>query len=331
MESDLAEASLSSGLQVREVGITKLKGIADVLGSGLVGQEHLIRSMLVCLLCEGHILVEGMPGLAKTMSARMLARSMEGSFSRIQFTPDLLPSDVTGSEIYNHDSGQFSFKRGPIFENFILADEINRAPAKVQSALLEAMAERQVTVGNNSYKLPNIFMVLATQNPIEQAGTYTLPEAQLDRFFMHVMVDYPNHDEELAIMDLNLTNHSDVKITTLEEVAVARKQANSIYIDNKLKHYIVSLVRATRNAMHYEAKLAEYIKYGASPRATIALARAARALAWLEGQDCVLPAHIQQVAPDILRHRLILSFEAQAEEVTSQDIINKLINLVAVP
>ncbi len=314
----------------------KLNKLRTSLNNNIVGQQNLIDSMLISLLCDGHMLIEGMPGLAKTTAAKALAMGLEGQFHRIQFTPDLLPSDVIGSDILNQETQKFTFKKGPIFHNVVLADEINRAPAKVQSALLEAMEEKQVTVGEKSYKLADLFMVLATQNPIEQEGTYQLPEAQLDRFLMHVLVEYPNHEQELKILELNeqRKNRHDllnIEITKQEEIFAARKAIRGIYVDPKLKDYIVSLVRATREPGAYQKTLSSWLRYGASPRASIALLECAKAWAWLLECEYVSPEHIQYVAPNILRHRILPSFDAQAEGVGSDHIIKELLKLVAIP
>lgn len=314
----------------------KLNKLRATLSHNLVGQKTLIDSMLICLLCDGHMLIEGMPGLAKTTAAKTLAMGLEGEFHRIQFTPDLLPSDLIGSDILNQETQKFTFKKGPIFHNVVLADEINRAPAKVQSALLEAMEEKQVTVGEKSYKLDELFMVLATQNPIEQEGTYQLPEAQLDRFLMHALVEYPNHAQELEILALHekrATRHAllNVEVTKQEEILSARKEVRNVYIDPKLKDYIVSLVRATREPGVYQRELAAWLRYGASPRASIALLECAKAWAWLLECEYVSPEHIQYVAPNILRHRILPSFEAQAEGISNDYIVKELLKLVAIP
>jgi MoxR-like ATPase len=315
----------------------KLANLQKIIEGRIIGQHSLIRNMLICLLCDGHILIEGMPGLAKTTAAKAMAEGVEGDFHRIQFTPDLLPADLIGTEIYVREKSDFTFRRGPIFNNILLADEINRAPAKVQSALLEAMEEKQVTVGHHTYKLPELYMVLATQNPIEQQGTYNLPEAQLDRFLMYTVVGYPSSEEELRILDYddtrrrNITLAPPAAISTQEEVFAARRACNEIHVDEKLKQYIVSLVSATRAPHAYDEKLTEWIRHGASPRATLALLRCAKALAWLEGSDYVSPHHIQMVAPDILRHRIIPSFEAEAENVLRDTIVRRLLDVVAIP
>ncbi|BCG63492.1 MAG: MoxR-like ATPase [Methyloprofundus sp.] len=302
----------------------------------IIGQKDLIENLLVCLLADGHVLIEGMPGLAKTTAAKAIAEGIHADFHRIQFTPDLLPSDLIGTEIYIHDKSDFTFRKGPLFNNILLADEINRAPAKVQSALLEAMEEKQITVGHQSYKLPELYMVLATQNPIEQEGTYTLPEAQLDRFLMHVVVGYPSHAEERMIADLaeqrdsQLVTHSPVT-TQVQDILDARKAVSEMHLANKLKDYIVSLVTATRHAEKYDETLGKWLAHGASPRATLAIIRCAKALAWLHGDDYVTPHHVQRVALPILRHRIFPSFESEAEGVSRQMIIQRLLEVVAIP
>ncbi len=305
----------------------------------IVGQAHLINRMLIALLCDGHLLVEGAPGLAKTRAIKVLAESIEGDFHRLQFTPDLLPADLTGTEIYRPQDGTFEFRKGPLFHNLILADEINRAPAKVQSALLEAMEERQITVGEKSYPLSNLFMVMATQNPIEQEGTYPLPEAQLDRFLMHVKVGYPALEDERRILVLNRDEARAGKrdpfrpSQLLSEAAVmeARRAILDLYLADELERYIVNLVVATRNPGSVDGTLAGQVLYGASPRACMGIDRTARAHAWLAGRDYVAPEDIQNVAPDVLRHRLVLSFEAEADGVTEDSIIERLLDGVGVP
>jgi MoxR-like ATPase len=304
------------------------------LATHIVGQQHLIDSMLVCLLSDGHLLVEGMPGLAKTTAIKSLAYGIEGNFHRIQFTPDLLPADLVGTDIYQQNTGAFEFCPGPLFHNILLADEINRAPPKVQSALLESMAERQITVGQRTYPLPPLFMVLATQNPVEHEGTYTLPEAQLDRFLLHVLVDYPSRSEELAILDLLEVPKSDnAEVPRLSETDIfnARQGVREVYIDPRLKEYIVDLVRATRHPKAYDADLDRWHRFGASPRASIALIHTAKALAWLEQSPYVTPEHIQRMAPDVLRHRLLLSFEAEADNISPDAFIQRLLGVVAIP
>lgn len=313
----------------------KLSNLLKSIQSKIIGQHQLIENMLVCLLADGHILIEGMPGLAKTRSAKAIADGIEGEFHRIQFTPDLLPSDLIGTEIYIHEKSNFIFRQGPLFNNILLADEINRAPAKVQSALLEAMEEKQVTVGHKSYPLPELYMVIATQNPIEQEGTYNLPEAQLDRFMMHLEVNYPTPDEELLILALDekrqATPSNPLPITSTEDVLKARIAACEVYISESLKKYVVSLITATRAPEKYDSQLAKWIDVGVSPRATIALIRCAKALAWLRGEEYVTPQHIHDVAPSVLRHRIVPSFEAEAEGVSRNAILKKLLDVVAIP
>jgi MoxR-like ATPase len=300
----------------------------------LVGQKHLIDRLVVGLLTDGHILLEGVPGLAKTLAVRTVARAMHLDFRRIQFTPDLLPADVVGTQIYNPRSGDFSVKRGPIFANVVLADEINRAPAKVQSALLEAMQEHQVTIGEQTYDLPAPFLVLATQNPVEQEGTYPLPEAQVDRFMLKVLIDYPNRAEELQIVDRmgSVEPKIDVQpVLTANEVSELRRAVDSIYVDDKVKGYLVDLVQATRRPADYGLELTGLIQYGASPRATIALIRAARAAAFLDGRGYVTPQDVKTAAPDVLRHRLLVSYEAEAEELKSEDLLARILDKLPVP
>lgn len=314
----------------------QLSNLLKSVQSKIIGQQRLIEHMLVCLLADGHILIEGMPGLAKTRSAKAIADGIEGDFHRIQFTPDLLPSDLIGTEIYIHENSNFIFRKGPLFNNILLADEINRAPAKVQSALLEAMEEKQVTVGHKSYPLPELYMVIATQNPIEQEGTYNLPEAQLDRFMMHLEVDYPNHKEELLILEMdekrqqNL-NGEELPVTTKEEVMRARRAVAGMHISENLKNYAVSLITATRNPKKYDPELAKWIAHGVSPRATIAMIRCAKALAWLRGDEYVTPKHLHLVAAPILRHRIIPSFESEADGISRNEIVKKLLEVVAIP
>ncbi|MBK5965259.1 AAA family ATPase [Thiocystis minor] len=315
---------------------SELQPVRDHIASRIIGQQPFIDSMLVCLLSDGHLLVEGMPGLAKTTAVKALAESLEGDFHRIQFTPDLLPSDLIGTDIYRHEKGEFEFRQGPLFHNLLLADEVNRAPAKVQSALLEAMAEHQITVGQRTYPLPRLFMVLATQNPVEQEGTYHLPEAQLDRFLMQAVVTYPTRDEELKILELDsqqqTQNHAPpIEPLTQEALFAMRRDVAGLYLDPKLHSYIVDLVQATRQPKRYDRDLGRWCRFGASPRASIALARCARARAWLDGDTFVTPRHIQSVAPEILRHRILLTFEAEAEGVTTDAFVNRLLTLVAIP
>ena len=305
----------------------------------IIGQAHLINRMLIALLCDGHLLVEGAPGLAKTRAIKVLAESIEGDFHRLQFTPDLLPADLTGTDIYRPQEGTFEFRKGPLFHNLILADEINRAPAKVQSALLEAMEERQISVGDKSYPLEDLFMVMATQNPIEQEGTYPLPEAQLDRFLLHVQVDYPSAEDERRILVLNRDEArvgerdafqppEELPLTAIRQ---ARKAILDLHLADELEEYIVNIVLATRDGAAVDSSLAGQILYGASPRASIGIDRAARAHAWLAGRDYVGPEDIQDVTPDVLRHRLVLSFEAEADGVDASSIIGRILNGVGVP
>jgi MoxR-like ATPase len=307
----------------------------------VVGQQRLVTRMLTALLCDGHLLVEGAPGLAKTRAIKVLSYGVEGDFHRLQFTPDLLPADLTGTEIYRPEDGSFVFREGPLFHNLVLADEVNRAPAKVQSALLEAMGERQITVGSVTYPLPELFMVMATQNPIEQEGTYPLPEAQLDRFLLHVLVDYPDAAGERAILDLNRaeqkrsapdkTLFAVAEPLSQSEIMAARLEVLETHLAEPLEEYIVQLVIATRAPEKYGEDLQGLLQYGASPRATIALDRCARASAWLAGRDYVTPEDIQGVAHDILRHRLLISFEAEAAGRTPDEIVDTLLSRIGVP
>jgi MoxR-like ATPase len=316
----------------------KLREHLDTL---VVGQRALLERMLVALLCDGHLLVEGAPGLAKTRAIKVLSHSVEGDFHRLQFTPDLLPADLTGTEIYRPQDGSFVFRKGPLFHNLILADEVNRAPAKVQSALLEAMGERQITVGSVTYPLPKLFMVMATQNPIEQEGTYPLPEAQLDRFLLHVLVGYPDAEGERAILELNRSEaqqaagdadlFSPRDVLGQNDVMAARQEVLALHLAEPLQDYIVQLVLATREPARYGDELAGLLQYGASPRATLALDRCARAHAWLSGRDYVTPADIQSMAHDVLRHRILLSFEAEAAGSTADEIVDTLLGRIGVP
>ncbi|MEJ2160520.1 MAG: MoxR family ATPase [Chromatiales bacterium] len=309
------------------------------IGQHIVGQTTLVNRLLIALLANGHLLVEGAPGLAKTRAIKVLGDGIDGDFHRIQFTPDLLPADLTGTEIFRPQQGSFHFQRGPLFHNLILADEVNRAPAKVQSALLEAMAERQVTIGSQTYSLPGLFLVMATQNPIEQEGTYPLPEAQLDRFLMHVRIDYPDGESERKILHLArdeaTTEHEERAAVEAsidqETIFAARKEVLSLHLAPALEQYLIQLVLATRQPDAYGEDLARWLQYGASPRATIALDRCARAHAWLEGRDFVSPEDIQNVAPDVLRHRLILDYEAEALGIDTDTVIENLLQRVAVP
>ncbi len=310
--------------------------LREYLDSQVIGQPSLTESILIALLADGHLLVEGPPGLAKTRAINALADGIEGNFHRIQFTPDLLPADLTGTDIYRPETGAFEFQKGPLFHNLILADEINRAPAKVQSALLEAMAERQVTVGKKTYKLSPLFLVMATQNPLEQEGTYPLPEAQLDRFLMHINIDYPDARTELEILKLTrgeALNQDKKAISELkaDDIFAARKAILNIHLAPALEEYIVQLVIATRTPEKYDNALANWIAFGASPRATISLDRCARAKAWLAGRDFVTPEDIQAVYFNVLRHRLLISYEAEAEGMTSDKVLARILDFVAVP
>lgn len=311
-----------------------LQDLKREVGKVIVGQEGLVEKMLVALLADGHILIEGVPGLAKTLAVKTLAQAIHAQFQRIQFTPDLLPADITGTLIFNPKDGLFYPKRGPVFSNFVLADEINRSPAKVQSALLEAMQERQVTIGEKTYALPKPFMVLATQNPVEQEGTYPLPEAQVDRFMLKVVITYPTKEEEKIILE-RMSSHQPLTLNTQvtpEMIIKARGVVDSIYVDEKIKSYIVDLVFATRDpkAAGLE-KLASFIAYGASPRATIFLTQAAKAYAFLNGRGYVTPEDIKAIGLDVLRHRVLLSYEAEAENISSQDVVKQIFDAVEVP
>ncbi|MBI4558313.1 MAG: MoxR family ATPase [Candidatus Hydrogenedentes bacterium] len=307
--------------------------LRDQIARVIVGQQYMVDRLLVGVLANGHVLIEGVPGLAKTTAVKTLAFAIDCNFARIQFTPDLLPADLIGTLIYNPKDGQFTTRKGPIFGNIILADEVNRAPAKVQSALLEAMQERQVTIGKETFLLEEPFMVLATQNPIEQEGTYPLPEAQVDRFMLKLKVTYPTRTEEREIMDrVDLLHEPRVRpVVTRQEILRAREVVNQIYVDDKAKNYIVDIVQATRNPDKFGLKLNQLIEYGASPRATIYLQQAARALAFLQGEGNVFPNDVKQVAMDVLRHRVIVSYEAEAENLTSEDIIRQILDAVPVP
>ena len=335
----LQNNKLATSMSNRET----LQSLKKHVEQHIIGQENLVDRMLIALLADGHLLVEGAPGLAKTKAIKVLSEGIESNFHRIQFTPDLLPADLTGTEVYRPQDGSFAFQQGPLFHNLILADEINRAPAKVQSALLEAMAERQITVGRVTYQLPQLFMVMATQNPIEQEGTYPLPEAQLDRFLMHVTIDYPEASSEKAILALardealdetplaSTTNSQARPRITQQAIFEARREVLNLYMAENLEEYLVHMVLATRNPGAYGDDLAQWSLYGASPRATIAIDRCARAHAWLAGRDYVDPDDIQSIACDVLRHRIILSYEAEAEGVTPDTFIKELIARIAVP
>ena len=300
----------------------------------IVGQKHMVDRLLIGLLGNGHILLEGVPGLAKTLAINTLAKAVDGAFSRIQFTPDLLPADVVGTMIYNMKENDFSIKKGPIFANFVLADEINRAPAKVQSALLEAMQERQITIGDETFKLDEPFLVMATQNPVDQEGTYTLPEAQVDRFMLKVVIDYPKLEEEQLIMRANLTGAYEKvnPVVSLEQIRKAREVVNEVYMDEKIEKYILDLVFATRYPEKYGLEnLKGLISFGASPRGSISLAKAAKCHAFTKRRGYVIPEDVRAVVLDILRHRIGITYEAEAENVTAEDIVNQIVNVVEVP
>ena len=308
--------------------------IRTEIGKVIIGQETLINRLLLALLCNNHVLIEGVPGLAKTLSVTTLAKTVQASFHRIQFTPDLLPADLIGTLIYNPKSGEFTTKKGPIFANIILADEINRAPAKVQSALLEAMQERQVTIGDKSYALEEPFMVLATQNPIEQEGTYPLPEAQVDRFMLKLKVTYPSKAEEHQILKKMATSSPKIEVEPIiqpADVISLRELTDEIYLDEKIEEYIVNIVEATREPENYKLDISDMIRYGASPRATIFLAICAKAHALLQGRGYVTPQDVKDIGMDVLRHRVIVTYEAEAEEKTSEDIVRQIFDTVEVP
>ena len=318
------------------MSVSRFEQLKKYLDSQVIGQPQFTKAIIVALLADGHLLVEGPPGLAKTRAINALSNGLEGDFHRVQFTPDLLPADLTGTDIYRPETGEFVFEAGPLFHNLVLADEINRAPAKVQSALLEAMAERQVTVGKTTYPLPSLFLVMATQNPLEQEGTYPLPEAQLDRFLMHLEVDYPGAETEIEILRLTRGEALSQKVEpptplTQLEIFDARKEVLSIHLADELEQYLVDLIIATRQPGKYDKDLAKWIAFGASPRATISLDKCARANAWLDGRDFVTPNDIQRVFFDCLRHRLLLSYEAEAAGIDANTVLKRIIQLVAVP
>lgn len=325
--------------------LSAVQQLQEQIAASVVGQPRLVNRLLIALLVDGHLLVEGAPGLAKTRAIKALADCIESDFQRVQFTPDLLPADLTGTEVYRPADGSFVFQQGPLFNNLILADEVNRAPAKVQSALLEAMAEQQISVGHQTYSLPSPFMVMATQNPIEQEGTYPLPEAQLDRFLMQVLIDYPDARHEAQILRLvraeTLSKSTDGSAENsaspqparfaLNELFDARREVLQIYMADDIEDYIVRLISATREPAQYDESLARWIQYGASPRGTLCLDACSRAHAWLDGRDFVSPGDVQAVVHDVLRHRLLLSFEAEADGVTADDVLTQLLSFVAVP
>jgi len=314
----------------------KIQQLQQHVEQHIIGQQHLVNRLLIALLADGHLLVEGAPGLAKTRAIKSLSDGIEADFHRVQFTPDLLPSDLTGTEIYRPQDASFVFQKGPLFHNLVLADEINRAPAKVQSALLEAMAERQITIGSTTYPLPKLFLVMATQNPIEQEGTYPLPEAQLDRFLMHVSIDYPDAAAEREILKLARGEAHQQTTEVVNKISAqtlldARDEVLDIHMADNIESYLLELVLATREPEKYGKDLQTWLQYGASPRATITLDRCARAHAWLAGRDFVAPEDIQSLVFDVLRHRLILSYEAEADGITTDHFIQELVNRIAVP
>ncbi len=320
------------------LALASFKTLRNYLNTQVLGQQQLVESLLIALLGDGHLLVEGPPGLAKTRAIKALAQGLECAFQRVQFTPDMLPADLTGSDIFRPEQGSFQFQRGPLFHNLVLADEINRAPAKVQSALLEAMGEHQISVGTATYALPSLFLVMATQNPLEHEGTYPLPEAQLDRFMLHTLVDYPDRATTRLIMDLTRREAQDgrelpapARHVTQETVFAARREVLAITLADSVADYIAALVDATRRPAPYSEKLSQWLRWGASPRAAIAMERGARARAWLGGRDYVSPEDVQAIAPDALRHRLLLDYTAQARGVTAKDCIAELLRMVPAP
>ncbi|MFK7861116.1 MAG: AAA family ATPase [Granulosicoccus sp.] len=328
--------------------LSAVQQLSTQIEASVVGQPKLVNRLLIALLVDGHLLVEGAPGLAKTRAIKALADCIESDFQRVQFTPDLLPADLTGTEVYRPADGSFVFQRGPLFNNLILADEVNRAPAKVQSALLEAMAEQQISVGHQTYKLPTPFMVMATQNPIEQEGTYPLPEAQLDRFLMQVLVDYPDSQHEADILrlvrsealskmspqeegvDISKSESAEARFA-LHDLFAARREVLEVFMADDIENYIVRLITATRNPTRHDEELARWIQYGASPRGTLCLDACARAHAWLDGRDYVSPGDVQAIFHDVLRHRILLSFEAEADGVSTDDVLDRMLRLIAVP
>jgi MoxR-like ATPase len=332
--ANTAVAGLNAAREAVIANSVWIRPLQEEIGRVIVGQRHLIDRLLIALLSNGHVLLEGVPGLAKTLALKTLASCISVEFKRLQFTPDMLPADIVGTMIYNPQDGAFRTKHGPIFSNLVLADEINRAPAKVQSALLEAMQERQVTIGDATYALPNPFLVLATQNPLEQEGTYPLPEAQIDRFMMKVIVHYPTRAEERAILDAMATSEPGVTpraVVSAAQIVAARHVVNRLHVDAKVRDYIVDLVLATRPPTLASLNLNGYIQNGASPRATIALTLAARAMAFLQGRHFVVPQDVKAVAYDVLRHRVTLTYEAEAENVTAEMVIEKILDTLPVP
>lgn len=314
---------------------TEFKQLLNYLDNRIVGQSELTKRLVIALLAGGHLLVEGAPGLAKTTAIKTLSTCIECSYHRIQFTPDLLPADLTGTDIYIPEQQAFKFQSGPLFHNFLLADEINRAPAKVQSALLEAMGEKQITIGKTTYPLPELFLVMATQNPIEQEGTYPLPEAQLDRFMLFVKINYPSADAEAKILAINRgEQQAEAPIKpqlTQETILAAQREINQIHLSKALEEYIIQLIMVTRFPAKYSEKLAKWIRFGSSPRGTIALERTARAHAWLDGRDYVSPHDVHAIIHEVLRHRILLSFDAEVDGVTSDQVIDEILELVAIP
>jgi MoxR-like ATPase len=333
-DTDLGEAATRVARDAVAANSDWILALRREIAGVIVGQSHLIDSLLIALLTNGHVLLEGVPGLAKTLALKTLANCIAVGFKRLQFTPDMLPADIVGTMIYSPQEGVFRTKLGPIFTNLVLADEINRAPAKVQSALLEAMQERQVTIGDQTHALPNPFLVLATQNPLEQEGTYPLPEAQIDRFMLKVIVTYPSRSEERAILDAMATTEAAVvprAVVTAEQIVAARHAVSSLFVDPKIRDYIVDVVVATRPPLAPALKLDGYVQTGASPRATIALTLAARAMAFLQGRHFVVPQDVKSVAYDVLRHRVAVTYEAEAENVTAENVIERILATLPVP
>lgn len=335
---EVNSSTVTNSNKSQSSNLKTFKELQRYLNTQILGQPSLVESLLVALLAEGHLLIEGPPGLAKTRAIKALAHGLECDFQRVQFTPDMLPADLTGSDIYRPEDGSFRFQRGPMFHNLILADEINRAPAKVQSALLEAMAERQISVGMTTYELPRLFLVMATQNPIEHEGTYPLPEAQLDRFMLHTLIDYPDRATTRLIMDLARQEALDgrelpppTRPMTQDTVFAARREALNLTLAPSVADYIAALVDATRRPDTYSKNLKEWLRWGASPRAAIAIERGARALAWLDGRDYVSPEDVQAIAPNALRHRLLLDYTAQARGISAQDCVDELLQKVPAP
>ncbi len=329
---------MASGIEIINERVKEesvfVNALRSEMGKVIIGQQYLIDRLIIGLLANGHILLEGVPGLAKTLSVSTLSAAINTEFSRIQFTPDLLPADVVGTMIYNPKDGTFSTRKGPVFANIVLADEINRAPAKVQSALLEAMQERQVTIGTETFPLPSPFLVMATENPIEQEGTYPLPEAQVDRFMLKLHIDYPSIEEEGQILDAMAETNKKIEVNAVvdaDAILKARKVVDQIYVDDKIKDYILSLIFATRSPEKYNLDIGPYMRYGASPRATIFLTIASRAFAFLQGRGYVTPQDVKSIAPDILRHRVIPSYEAEAEEIDSDSLVERILKEMPVP